>query len=301
MNRPSEPSPSYQPPAPRSLRDEIVAHQREWARRRGTCADERGYLPGIEANLFAPLSDAARAAFGRGSGREMTAHEGRHTKMCALHSSSALGVNVFDFWSGRDRAPLAEALRLNGRIVDLHFEAQLLTGARGIPPNLDVLLCMDDGRLVGIECKYTEWMTAKKHAAAMKDSYFDGNGSYWSRAGLSRSHELARDIRDGAVTFSHLDAPQLLKHALGLARAARAKGAGFELLYVYCDGRGTPQADHARELERFVSATGDELRFRAISYQALVAALRAVLTLEDERAYLAYLTERYCTGPAATV
>ena len=56
-------------------------------------------------------------------------------KMKALYSSSDLAVNVFDYWSQHDVAPLAAALALDESILSVAFEAQYPTGLGGNPPN----------------------------------------------------------------------------------------------------------------------------------------------------------------------
>jgi hypothetical protein len=279
--------------------ESVLSSQREWAMRKGLPVDAQGYLPDVEANLRAPLSDVARAAFTKGSGGELSDRKGKRAKMRSLISSSALTVNVFDFWSDGDRDPLGAALMLRDRIIGLTFEMKRPTGARGIPPNLDVDIQVEGGRVVGLECKFTEWMREKDCVKAMHASYFDGAESRWSRGGLPKTHELACAIRDGNALFRLLDAPQLLKHALGLAREAYGSRASFELFYVYYDWGCVSQDAHRREIDAFARAVGDELRFRAMSYQEIVRQLAAALTSSGEQSYLAYLVERYFSEPRA--
>ena len=82
--------------AEQSIRDAQMA----WARSQGLSIDDKGYVDDVEANLWKPLSAHARAAFERGAGSELQSH------MKALHSSSALVANFFDYWTDRDKAPL---------------------------------------------------------------------------------------------------------------------------------------------------------------------------------------------------
>jgi hypothetical protein len=96
-----------------------------------------------------------------------------------------------------------------------------------------------------------------------------------------------------------LHAAQLLKHALGLARATRAGAAGVTqgeasadaLHYLYYEWPRGPAAAHRAELERFVERVGAEVRFSASNYQDLYRALQADARVE--RAYLEYLRARY--------
>ena len=83
----------------------------------------------------------------------------RPAKMKALHSSSALAVNFFDLWTGRDPDPLKKALNLDKEILDIQFERQYPTGLAGNPPNLDVALDLEGGLTLAIESKFSEWLT----------------------------------------------------------------------------------------------------------------------------------------------
>lgn len=265
-----------------------MAAQRAWAERSGLQADARGYLPSVQSNLRQGLTPEARAAFEAGDGAEMDDGEGRPAKMRSLISSSALAANVFDYWSGRDLAPLLQALGVDGRAADLHFERKLPTGARGKAPNLDIVLTLDDGRLVGIESKFTEWMTPKTGMPASLAPYFRDDESPWARAGLPAADRLARAVHDGHSQFQHLDVPQLLKHALGLGRASPP---GWTLRYLYFDGVGPTAAEHAREIDCFASAVGAELGFAAMSYQSFAVALAGAGWPAPE--YTTYLRDRY--------
>jgi hypothetical protein len=267
----------------------VLTVQRAWAARQGLAFDARGYLVEVRSNLRDALSPDTEAALNRGSGSELRDQPGRAAKMRALHSSSALAVNVFDFWSARDLDRVLAALGVEGRGTGLSFEEKLPTGARGTPPHLDVVIRLEDGRLVGVESKFTEWMTAKRDIAASLAPYVDGEASSWSRVGLHASHRLVTAVRAGSETFLHLDVPQLLKHALGLHRAASS---GWYLRYVYFDAPGAARRAHASEIARFERAVGDELRFRALSYQEFVASLGPARG-ESEAAYLGYLRHRY--------
>jgi hypothetical protein len=86
------------------------------------------YLDAIEANLLQPLSVAAHRGFGNGSGSELADTPARPAKMKALHSSAALAVNVFDYWTTRDSAPLTAAMGIASRIREMAFERQFPTG-----------------------------------------------------------------------------------------------------------------------------------------------------------------------------
>lgn len=96
-------------------------------------------------------------------------------------------------------------------------------------------------------------------------------------------------MASGAVAFRQLDAAQLLKHALGLAKHRPGR---FALHYVYYDVPCPAAAAHRRELELFAERVGPELSFKALTYQSLFAALCAQADVDTQ--YLAYLGARYC-------
>ena len=113
---------------------EIRQAQKDWARSKGIPFDSRGYVWNVEANLREPLSVHARQGFEKGAGSELNGH------MRALHSSSVLVANFFDYWTERDKIPLLSALGMDsvgGQTLD--FESQFPTVLEGTPPHLDLV------------------------------------------------------------------------------------------------------------------------------------------------------------------
>ena len=115
----------------------------------------------------------------------------------------------------------------------------------------------------------------------------------WQRLGLPACQKLAESLRNRAVSFKHLDAPQLLKHTLGV-RTQYPEGRLILLWY-------QPETDEsdlfANEIRDF-SASGDEaLGFRAITYQEVF--VRLSLEVEARSDYLDYLRSRYFLGHGA--
>lgn len=250
--------------------------------------DRKGYLAGYEANLFRPLSAASLSCFQAGSGNELVGTGDRPAKMCALHSSSALVVNVFDYWIDRPDVILA-ALDLPTGGVSIKFEAQFPTGLDGNPPNLDVAIKWADGTWLGIESKFTEWLTPKPaNKEVFRSKYFPRDSGIWSALGLHRCQQLAAAINGGAMTYRYLDAPQLLKHALGLA----CSGGPFELLYLYFDVQGPESRVQRAELDDFAERTGGDFLFHVVRYQDVYRGLLG-LTRPEDREYVAYLGARY--------
>ena len=268
---------------------ELIARQQAWAETAGLKPDSRAYLATVQSNLFQPLSPNTRTAFERGSGSELLDTPTRPAKMKALHSSSALAVNVFDYWTTVDSAPLARALGIDEVIKAISFEAQYPTGLPGNPPNLDVVLQLQSGMRFAIESKFSEWLTLKPAGKApFKEKYFEA-GDLWAARGLPACQQLAGQMQVGEVAFQYLDAPQLLKHALGLATHL---GSRFSLHYIYCDWAGEESARHLAEIERFTRGVDNHLGFTAVSYQWLSARLRES-TGSAHATYMQYLDERY--------
>ena len=276
-------------------RDRIRRLQRQWAEARGLAVDAKDNLADYRQNLRTSLSKRAVDAFSIGATAELVdSANGGPAKMRALYSSSALAVNVFDYWLSHDAGVLLRALRGDGKPMSLEFEAPLRTGY-GTPPQLDVLIRLSGGGLVGIESKFTDWMTKKSKQAEKLSPYFqvDGSSSYWSRAGLAASHQLAKSILDRPDTFEVLEVPQLLKHALGLHKAAGQKS--WRLIYLYYAGSGDIAQTHDDELARFMAAVGNEVHFSVMTYQALFASIESMPNDVDHE-YVAYLRERYFAG-----
>lgn len=272
-----------------SVKSEILERQLSWAASAGLSTDRRGYLASCESNLFQPLNPESKAAFQQGSGSELLDRPNGPAKMRALHSSSALAVNFFDVWVGRNARPLLEIFGLNGEQVKIRFEGQYPTGLPGAPPNLDVVLELSGGPVVGIESKFSEWLTPKtKRTPPFKEKYFPSGSGVWERVGLPATQNVAEDMQCGSLHFRHLDAPQLVKHALGLASHC---GSNFRLLYVYFDSAGREGVTHKDEIMVFSGRLKAELGFRAFSYQELIAKLRSCPGAPKQ--YLEYLCARY--------
>jgi hypothetical protein len=295
------------PPSPRK---DLERQQRRWAERAGIDFDSRGFVRDFDTNLRMPLAAATRAAFARGT--ELMPRKSQPARIAALYSSAALVANAFDHWSERDAAPLVDALGFGAERARLAFEEPLPTGVEGDPPTSDVVLRFESGRVIAIESKFGEWLVRRgSNRADLKPKYFAGGRALWREAGLPRCQQLAEDLRAGRARFKHLHAAQLLKHALGLARAERERVAGgataeiasrdvpgtvgrnasYELRYLYYEWPRGPAAAHRDEIAGFAERVGAEIRFSASTYQDLYRALDADARVD--RAYLDYLRARY--------
>jgi hypothetical protein len=266
----------------------LLRAQRRWADARGVRYDAHGCVRNLDDNLCVPLDEAALAEFQRGS--ELTPGTTRPARAYSLCSSAALVVNVFGYWRGRDHTPLLQALgieRAGG--TRLKFEEPLPTGLSGDPPTVDVALYGPDGRCVAVESKFAEWLTPRPRGKrSFKDKYFARSEGVWAGLDLPRCQALAEDLQEGRERLKYLNAPQTLKHALGLANNGLRTSA---LVYLYYDRPGREAATHRAEIDRVVARLAPEIDLRVSTYQALFAALCA--TTELERDYVDYLAQRY--------
>ena len=135
--------------------DIIKERQRRWAQRSGRSLDDKGYCGCTDDNMFQPLSDAARRDFERGGGDALDG------KICAVHSSSALACNWFDYWRERDFDVLSTAFGVSEPFVTLQLEAHVPTGMRGADANLDVLLTTASGWLFD----RSSWIASRSSSA----------------------------------------------------------------------------------------------------------------------------------------
>lgn len=268
---------------------EIRKSQQDWATSKGIPFDSRGYVLEVGSNLFQPLSNRARLAFERGAGSELSRH------MRALHSSSALAANFFDYWTDREKTPIVSALGADpdkGNAID--FEAQFRTGLGGTPPHLDIAITLSTGFIIAIESKFTEHLKrSTRGKSKFTSSYFPESDGLWTGNGLPACQALAESLRaeellGGRQRFEYLDARQLLKHALGLIRQL---GSGFNLFYLYYDWPGKRPAAHRREIGLFDELVGGEIGFKALTYQQVFA--RLVDSGQADADFMDYLETRH--------
>ena len=240
---------------------DIKGAQQGWACSKGIQFNSRGYMREVKANLWRPLSIRARQGFERGAGSEL------RDNMRALHSSSALVVNFFDYWTNRDKSPLLSALGLEPECGSaLDFEVQFPTGLVGTPPHLDLAITDCTGFVVAVESKFTEHLRHSK--SSFTKAYFPKATGRWIEKDLPACQSLAEELwaeerRGDRQRFQYLDARQLLKHALGLATQL---GNRFRLYYLYYACPGDRLEAHKREVDEFDRCVGDELRFKALTY-----------------------------------
>ena len=114
------------------------------------------------ANLFLDLSKIAEKAFNAGNGQEFKSRkDGTPSKASALHSSSMLACNFFD-WINSSNAAGYEICVGGYKYSKAYFEVKIPTLAKPKPTyaNMDVMLVSNDGRRIAfIESKFTEHLS----------------------------------------------------------------------------------------------------------------------------------------------
>lgn len=280
----------------------IVEKQIQWALNRGIklvgSKGERGRrtrTQELNKNLFRPLSPLAREQFEKGDGNEVNGESGNPSKMQALHSSSALGVNIFQYWQDIDQVSVIAAAcgfcRSGNNVSDkIVFEDKYeIDSVLGIPPNIDVVIHNNTSSKVkcfAVECKFTEAYSLYEHSG-LKQKYL--NQEIWTE--IPKIYCLAKSISPEDNSFRYLHTAQLIKHILGLKSQVGKNG--FKLLYLWYDTLGEAGSLHRKEIERFAETVkADEINFLSRSYQELISTLSS--RYRDEHPdYIKYLTERY--------
>lgn len=266
----------------------IQNQQQGWARQRGIGIDDDGYTPSLNDNFFSPLSPETKKEFKSGKGDEL-GENGIRGKMQALHSSSALVVNVFEYWRSRNVDDIARACGAPSGMTEMQFEKTNPTPLGGIPPHLDVEFHGAEGmKPVAIESKFTE-LYHRKTRRIIKERYLNYKGLWSQLPGCERLVRRIHDEEMGETSFSYLDAPQLLKHILGLATKFGPRG--FELVYLWYELPSSEVETHRQEIKDFKEQVGDDVYFRDMTYQELFNFIKK--SLDADKSYISYLAERY--------
>jgi hypothetical protein len=281
----------------------ILSKQIQWAMNQGIrlvgSKGDRGrlaYTSEINQNLFEPLKDTVRERFLQGEGNEIVGTPDNAGKMQALHSSSALSVNVFQYWQKINKVlSIAAACGFcregNNTSQRVVFEDKYPIDARfRFAPNIDVVFHNSDASRIkrfAVECKFSESYGSQGHSG-LKPQYM-GLKEVWKD--IPNTYKLAQSISPNDKQFSYLHPAQLIKHILGL-KAGFGKD-GFRLLYLWYDVPGDEGTVHRKEIEMFsVVVKVDGLKFHAMTYQELIIGLSNKYRQQHD-AYVRYLTERY--------
>lgn len=249
----------------------------------------------LDQNLFEPLNLDVRKSFEQGDGNEI---KGNPAKMQAVHSSSALGVNVFQYWQSiKQTSVIASACGFcrKGNTVSekIVFEDKYPVDDNfndfPIAPNIDVVFHNSDSsrfKRFAVECKFSEAYGSQKHGG-LNPKYLKLT-KLWSD--IPSLFGFAESICPDEY-FLHLHSAQLIKHILGLKRKFGKNG--FRLLYLWYDVLGEEGAVHRSEIEKFSEkAKADGIYFDAMSYQELIIIMSKEYRQEHAN-YIKYLSERY--------
>lgn len=270
------------------MADHIIDCQLEWARRENIALEGR-YTIGVEDNIFGgQLHPETRKEYERGKGHEL---EGERAHIKALRSSSALVVNVFDYWRRQSRIQdIAKCCGAKGAVTGMEFEkTHPIKGLERTPPHLDVEFVVLAP--LAIESKFTETYqrtTRRPLTKTRLDAYLK-HDDIWD--GMPKLKHLASDIvrqSSARTEFEYLDVPQLIKHILGLKCGY---GHGFSLLYLWYRVDSKEATQHVRELADFCKRINGEIGFRTMTYQELFDSIKRMPNVDP--GYLDYLEKRY--------
>jgi hypothetical protein len=267
----------------------IIEQQETWARGKAFTFEKSshgsGYTHFLADNLlYSTISLKTVDEYMAGQGSELERH------MRALYSSSALVVNVFEYWRQTQR--IAEVARLCGASIDstdMEFEKKYKIANLGTP-NLDIEFSGKQTKPFAIEAKFSEpYRTTTQRNDTNLYKYLIKE-SLWE--GLRGCQEIAREIlaqEGGKTKWEYLDAPQLIKHILGLSY--KYKSSGFTLQYLWFDCGTEEVKEFIREILTFRDCVKGEIDFRSMTYQELFSDIKGLPNVDKE--YTSYLRERY--------
>jgi len=311
-------------------REYIIRCQEEWAENQGQGLPLIGseavkgrktfVRPEAEVeesrNFFEPMTEAVSEQIRSGDGGEMKRKGNGEwpARIEALQSSSAIAVNVFQYWGKIGKIDEIAAacgfciLKEDWRVCEsLRFEEKFeILDDTNRHPNIDIVIPTNDEsqyRFFAIESKFTEPFSSyekkpknhldgkqSKNSKGLKQKYLEQDG-LWK--GIPELKNLARQISPGDCKFERLHAAQLIKHILGLKKKCGGSKSGFRLLYLWYDAPGEEAMTHREEIAKFEKiAKADRIKFHALTYQELISKLAKEYRAEHSN-YIKYVTERY--------
>jgi hypothetical protein len=278
----------------------ILSKQIQWAYRNNiTLIGSKGnrgrkaYTKKLDDNLFEPLLPETEKNFKKADGEELT---GNPCKMQAVHSSSALGVNIFQYWKKMKQFPAIAAAcglcnRNNNTSQDINFEVKFSVNKKfRFSPNIDVVINNSPEsrfKVFAIECKFSEAYSSRNHSG-ISPKYIELN-KVWDD--IPNLLELAKEISSDDKKYFYLHPAQLIKHILGLKEKFGKNK--FRLLYLWYDTIGPESGIHHKEINEFTEITkADNIHFHAMSYQDLIIKLSKDYR-NIHRDYINYISGRY--------
>ncbi len=235
------------------------------------------FLPGVPA-------ETVLAALSRAPGNEFASG-----KFDSPESSAALAANAFGWFL--DRPALLPALPNvpMGQPETVELEAEMrFPWSGGRHPWMDVALTTAT-TLVGVESKRYETFRPGK-TTVFSEAY---DSRDWGQ-GMAGYDALRAALSDGRLTYRHLDAAQLVKHAYGLRTQAQKRARGAVLVYLHAaptawaNGKPVDPAAlraHAAEVRDFAARVkGQDVTFAALSWADLLKQWAGVPALADHAA-----------------
>ena len=136
--------------------------------------------------------------------------------MSAVHSSSAICVNVLQYWKNKSIPDLAYALGLcrkdNKSANEIHFEQKFkISDKFQFDPNIDSVIFNSENEKIkafGIECKYSEAYSSRNHSG-LKEKYLNEITEQWND--IPNLLDLAKRISPEDRTFNYLHPAQFLR------------------------------------------------------------------------------------------
>jgi len=256
----------------------------------------QAYTKTLDKNLFEQLLPQTKAEIDNGDGGELKGDATHSAKICAVHSSSAIGVNVLQYWKYKSTPDIAYALGLcrkdNKSSQKISFEQKFKISSKfRFDPNIDAVIYngeKDKIKAFGIECKFSEAYSSRNHTG-LKERYLTEIPEQWKD--IPNLNKFAKTISPDDKEFQHLHPAQLIKHILGLKKSYGKNG--FRLLYLWYDVLGFEGSKHRNEIEMFTEiAKSDNIKFHSISYQELIIKMKKEFYKGNEK-YINYLTDRY--------
>ena len=252
----------------------------------------KSYTKDLKDNIFQGLKKEVKSDISQGQGGELDNYP---PKMSAVHSSSALVINIFQYWKYTNQiSKIAYASRFcnkeNKISKDIKFE-QKYSIIKGFNhhPNIDIIIKNKDDhkyRVYGIESKFSEPYQGHNHSG-IKKVYLDLD--IWED--IPKLKLLAEDISPDDKEYKYLHAAQLIKHILGLKNTYGKSR--FRLLYLWYNVPGEEGAKHKNEIEEFKKIVKqDNIIFHDLSYQELIIKLSNHYR-EQHNEYIKYISERY--------
>ncbi|MFO1068898.1 MAG: hypothetical protein U1E14_10290 [Geminicoccaceae bacterium] len=228
----------------------------------------RALVPGVDASLLPP------GVQGTGT-----------VRLREPESPTVIALNSFVNWRA---APAHLRVAGEGPFTVLRFEARCPTGIRGTPPLLDLIAAGD--AVVAVASRGIDYLSRRQGKLA--DAY-DG---VRTRSGLTPWIGLLQRLRGDSSGYRYVDAPAVLKYALGLGQTFPSSR--IKLVYLYWEPADAalyePFRAHRAELQRLVDeVAGSTVTLVALSFDELWAEWAALPEPAWLRGIVAALRERY--------